>query len=254
MIINLANRGYIKIGLQTHWAIPLERPFVEAKKLKLKAVEIFFDKKGIHGFMPRDLKDDARNFVRKNIINGIDVTVHAPNMDYSNNSWISEFEDTLNFCSNIYNCPVTIHPPILEYKKILSEMGKIILSSKTKSNILFENTIDTTSPFAIDRYIKFLSDFIGREVGLTFDAGHANIATKNPYKFLMGVDSRIKHLHLHNNFSDTDSHLSITNGTIDFRMIIDILSKRNFSGIGILEYWRPEFFERDINFLRELES
>lgn len=102
MKISLAGNSYVKLGLQTFWGVRLEAPFERAKQLKMGAVEIFFDKKGPHGFMPSDLKRDAREAVRGSIEDGVEVSVHAPLLDFEGKTWKIELADTTSFLANYW--------------------------------------------------------------------------------------------------------------------------------------------------------
>jgi phosphoglucan, water dikinase len=84
-------------------------------------------------------------------------------------------------------------------------------------------------------------------VGMCLDLGHANLAaaTRNDYlRFFdrLAPEVPIIHLHLHENWGDSDSHLPLFTGPAarddsGIRGLCDRLRKRSFSGSAILEQW-----------------
>src|SRR5262249_20995721 len=89
-------------------------------------------------------------------------------------------------------------------------------------------------------------DLLG-SVGMCLDIGHANLcaATRNDYlRFIDELDGSIPiiHLHLHENWGDSDSHLTLFTGPsaqndLGVRGLIRRLKQRGFSGSAILEQW-----------------
>ena len=245
MKIGLSGNSYVKLGLQTFWGTRLEAPFERAKQLKIRAVEVFFDKKGCHGFMPPDLKSDARKAIKAEIAGGIEVSVHAPMLDFEGKTWKKELADTLAFCDELGCAALTIHPPV-ERGTALSELANISSGFTGITKLLFENTPDITVPSRLDGYISMFSDLLGKEIGITFDAGHANLSGMPPWKYIDVLRSPVRHLHIHDNKGLSDEHLSPGNGTIDFVKLFKVLADKGFKGTGILEYWRPDAFEHDM--------
>src|SRR5262249_34802802 len=88
-----------------------------------------------------------------------------------------------------------------------------------------------------------------RGVGMCLDIGHANLcsATRNDYLGFvdrLGAHVPIIHAHLHENWGDSDSHLTLFTGPsarndAGIRGLLKRLQHRNFSGSLILEQW-PE--------------
>jgi sugar phosphate isomerase/epimerase len=86
-------------------------------------------------------------------------------------------------------------------------------------------------------------------VGLCLDVGHANLcpATRNDYVgFLDALDPAlpIVHVHLHENWGDTDQHLVLFTGPAarddsGLRALVARLKRRAYHGVFILEQW-PE--------------
>jgi sugar phosphate isomerase/epimerase len=101
-------------------------------------------------------------------------------------------------------------------------------------------------------------------VGMCLDLGHANLsaATRNDYlKFIDLLDPQvpINHLHLHENWGDADTHLTVFTGPSaendsGIRGLLDRLRRRRFAGSMILEQWPqpPELLNQARNRLLEL--
>ena len=84
-------------------------------------------------------------------------------------------------------------------------------------------------------------------VGMCLDLGHANLCgpTRNDYlKFMDLLDPQVPiiHIHLHENYGDCDSHLTIFTGpaakdAAGIQGFIRRIKQRGFSGSIILEQW-----------------
>jgi phosphoglucan,water dikinase len=84
-------------------------------------------------------------------------------------------------------------------------------------------------------------------VGMCLDLGHANLsgATRNNYLVFvdrLDRDVPIIHLHLHENWGDADTHLTLFTGPAarddsGIRAFVARMQKRNFSGSVIFEQW-----------------
>lgn len=73
---------------------------------------------------------------------------------------------------------------------------------------------------------------VENEMYMTLDIGHANHVGYAPDEMIF--DS-IKHVHVHDNLGDDDSHLPLGEGSIDLKYIINTLESKNYDGIYILE-------------------
>ena len=73
---------------------------------------------------------------------------------------------------------------------------------------------------------------VENEMHMTLDIGHANHVGYAPEDMIF--DS-IKHVHVHDNLGDDDSHLPLGEGSIDLKYIINTLESKNYDGIYILE-------------------
>jgi sugar phosphate isomerase/epimerase len=84
-------------------------------------------------------------------------------------------------------------------------------------------------------------------IGTCFDIGHANLcpATRNDYLAYLGqLDDGVPiiHVHVHENWGDADSHLTLFTGPAAYdsqgvRELLRGLRRRGFAGSMILEQW-----------------
>jgi sugar phosphate isomerase/epimerase len=84
-------------------------------------------------------------------------------------------------------------------------------------------------------------------IGLCLDMGHANLcpATRNDYvAFVDQLDAQVPiiHWHVHENWGDRDSHLTLFTGPAGrddsgLRRLVQRLIQRGFQGAAVLEQW-----------------
>lgn len=72
------------------------------------------------------------------------------------------------------------------------------------------------------------------DIGIVLDIGHANL-TNQIQPFLQQFPDRIKHLHLSDNMGETDEHLGIGYGKIDWQQLTAQLKNMRFEGIIMIE-------------------
>jgi sugar phosphate isomerase/epimerase len=70
------------------------------------------------------------------------------------------------------------------------------------------------------------------EIGLTLDIAHAHTCG-DEIKYLKELKDRTRHMHLHDNVRDNDTHSTVGEGDIDFKKVIYQL--KDFNGCGIME-------------------
>ena len=72
------------------------------------------------------------------------------------------------------------------------------------------------------------------KLGLVLDVAHAYL-TGQLNLYLERFKDRISHIHLHDNMGETDSHLGLDEGKIDWRGVVKKLKENGFSGFIIVE-------------------
>ena len=99
----------------------------------------------------------------------------------------------------------------------------------------------TSRPETIIEYIDMMNS---PNLGACLDTGHANCANIPAGKFARLLGKRLKALHLHDNFSKSDSHSLLYTGTTDWKDFADALKEIGYSGSLSLE-WRLGNFPKD---------
>ena len=126
----------------------------------------------------------------------------------------------------------------------------ILQTAEMGLQLSIEN-IPVTSPDDFNQLFALIHsqtiDIDTSHIGMCLDVGHANLchSTRNDYvQYLKRLDKQVPiiHLHLHENYGDYDSHLTIFTGPsakndIGIRMLLEILIQRGFSGSIVLEQW-----------------
>lgn len=248
----------IRIGNQTAFSSPPMIPFEYAADRGFDAFEWLPDKKESgEGWSESEISTETRKFIRDTALtHDIRQSVHAP--------WPSNplepaagglFAETVQFARDIAASLINIHffsgngieayaGAVIPFAKRLAEAG-IMLS--------IENTPDSGPESFNELFLHFYeADPQGAaNIGMCLDIGHANLhsSTRNDYLGYMDrLHPRVPiiHIHMHENYGDSDSHLTIftgpsKNNSLGVLGVIDRLKKRNFSGSIILEEWpKPE--------------
>ena len=111
-----------------------------------------------------------------------------------------------------------------------------------------------TSPDDFNRLFRRLEDsgLAPDQVGMCFDLGHANLWASTRNDYLLYLDRLepyvpIIHVHAHENYGDSDTHLTLFTGPgradeLGILGFVSRLKARRFSGSVILEQWpHPRF-------------
>ena len=101
-----------------------------------------------------------------------------------------------------------------------------------------ENLPDSIA--TLDRLLEAVGDDPRRtNLWVCIDVGHAHLshdAGREPVSnYLERYAAQLAHVHLHDNYGETDAHLVPGRGTIDWRRTFDVLDAIGFSGTAVLE-------------------
>jgi sugar phosphate isomerase/epimerase len=249
--------GHIRIGNQTAFSAPgLGVPFNFAVAHGFDAFEWFPDRNEAGmGWSEADLAIERRAMIRSiALAHDISLSVHSPwwanPLDPEALHLLSENIDfAQDIGASLFNIHLYHDRGIASYAQALAPVIERLATVGIRLSI--ENT-PLTGPDDFESLFSELgkSGLAGAEhVGMCLDLGHANLctATHNDYlRFidLLGPDIPIIHVHLHENYGDRDSHLTIFSGPSDkdpagIRGFLDRMNRRRFSGCIILEQW-PE--------------
>lgn len=86
-----------------------------------------------------------------------------------------------------------------------------------------------------DDLCELVDYFNCENVGVCWDAGHANLMSFDQPRVIKKVGSRIKITHLHSNYKEQDWHLLPLFGYIDYPKIMQALKETGYSGDFCLE-------------------
>ena len=156
---------------------------------------------------------------------------------------IDEFESEMRFASEVGIDTMTIHPGLIclsvpdcrersvaaanesckAIEKLASEYGlaHVCIENMPNVPVMLGNTAEE-----LGRIVD------GTGLGITFDIGHAN-TTGQIDAMVDRFGDRIEHVHIHDNLGDRDAHLTIGEGSIDFRHVMSLL--HGYGGLFIIE-------------------
>jgi phosphoglucan,water dikinase len=249
----MTEKRRIRIGNQTAFpAMPLTAPFEYAVKNSFDAFEWFPDKKDSGaGWSETDISGEMREYIRHTSLDrDIHLSVHAPwpsNPLKAEGHFASAVRFTQDIGAKLFNVHLDAGRGIDAYVEAITPL----LNSLSDAGILLsvENTWET-APGDFNRLFGLLRKYGFDDpaaVGMCLDLGHANLCrqTRNDYLRyidLLHRDVPIVHVHLHENFGDSDSHLPLFAGPSaqddsGIRDFLQRLRKRGFAGSIILEQW-----------------
>jgi sugar phosphate isomerase/epimerase len=141
--------------------------------------------------------------------------------------------------------------PGTAWKQNLESVRSLINVARQEGmNIAIENTPEPL-PFLmknVDDFHRFYQD-LDEDIGLVLDVAHANI-NNQIQAFLEQFSKNIVHMHVSDNKGDTDMHLGIGNGTINWKNIAKMIKAANYGNIIMIE--STENIEESIESLQEL--
>jgi phosphoglucan,water dikinase len=244
----------IRIGNQTScWAPSPAEPFEYAVANGFDAFEWFPDKKPGVGWDESDLDRSQREKIRETAKEkAIRLSVHARWQANPLHPEASELlQKDIELAKDLGAVLLNIHlyheaglePYIAAVTPLIQQTAEFGLQ------LSIENTPEHTPEqfnelFGCVREFKSVS---AEHVGMCLDLGHANLsaATRNDYLGFVNRldrDVPITHLHLHENWGDGDTHLTLFTGPAGrddsgIRAFVEKIQKRNFSGSIIFEQW-----------------
>lgn len=86
----------------------------------------------------------------------------------------------------------------------------------------------------------------------SLDTGHVNAhSNQKVTAWIEGYGQNLKHMHLHNNYGDDDSHLSLLKGTLDFDEIFDKIIELKINPVMVLEIFTENDLYESVEYLRK---
>jgi len=141
--------------------------------------------------------------------------------------------------------------PDLDWRLNIDSVRDLLkIARKQGVEISIEN-VPEPIPFLLKNvrdFSRFYSE-LDEDLGLTLDVGHANI-NRQVEDFINKFGSRIVHVHVSDNEGDSDTHLGIGYGTVEWRSVADSLRRIRYKGIVMLESF--EHIEESLQTLQQL--
>ena len=175
-------------------------------------------------------------------------SIHAPFMDVniaslqdqSRLNSIDQIKSSIDLANEINAEAVVVHPGVTSFlpnkyfKKEVYEFANESIKEigDYAKDLGVLATIENMPNFESMIYHDLNQLLVENEMHMTLDIGHANHVGYAPDEMIF--DS-IKHVHVHDNLGDDDSHLPLGEGSIDLKYIINTLESKNYDGIYILE-------------------
>lgn len=109
------------------------------------------------------------------------------------------------------------------YEERSSEFWKEFLSQQPEDfEIMIENVMED-DPASMARMLDGIGD---ERAGICLDTGHAHVVSQIPVEEWISVlGNRIRHVHLHNNYGDHDTHNPPFEGSIEIDHVMNLLDK-----------------------------
>ena len=182
------------------------------------------------------------------------LSIHAPFMDLSpgavdskvRTATLERFSHVLDISEILKPKAIVLHSGYEKWKYAMNvdlwlEMSLITWKQVNKRasdigvKIAIENIFED-EPSNLQLLMKSMDS---KNFGICFDTGHFNLFSKVPLKEWMdSLNQFIIELHLHDNDKSFDQHLSVGEGTFDFKEFFGMLSNKNC--IHTIEAHTPE--------------
>jgi sugar phosphate isomerase/epimerase len=144
-----------------------------------------------------------------------------------------------------YISPLASFCPAKALHKNKQALAKLVQCAKEYgATATVENMVNVD--FLLGRFPDEIEDMRAEGLGFTFDVGHANTADAIDSFLRMPID----HVHLHDNNGQTDEHLVLGSGNINWDRIMRAL--RRYKGIFVLESRTLDEGAQSLAYLRRI--
>lgn len=139
---------------------------------------------------------------------------------------------------------------IYQFKKKFTEFWIDFIREFENNGItaVIENVFEFEPEFCLEFYEKISSD----NFKLALDVGHVNLYAQKTRvtDWIKKYNSRLHHMHIHNNFRENDDHSSLLNGTLDFKEIFDCIREEKINPSMVLEMFNEEDILKSIEYMK----
>ena len=172
----------------------------------------------------------------------MDVNIASP-QDQSRLNSIAQIKSSIELANEIDAEAVVVHPGLISFlankyfKKEVYEFANDSIKeigdyAKDLGVLATIENMPNFESMIYQNIVDLNQMLVENEMHMTLDIGHANHVGYAPDEMIF--DS-IKHVHVHDNLGDDDTHLPLGEGSIDLKYIINTLESKNYDGIYILE-------------------
>lgn len=188
----------------------------------------------------------------------MDVNIASP-QDQSRLNSIAQIKSSIDLANEINAEAVVVHPGLISFlankyfKKEVYEFANQSIKEigDYAKDLGVMATIENMPNFESMIYqniVDLNQLLVENEMHMTLDIGHANHVGYAPEDMIF--DS-IKHVHVHDNLGDDDSHLPLGEGSIDLKYIINTLESKNYDGIYIIEVNDEDSIKKSYEYIKK---
>ncbi|MGN1362524.1 MAG: sugar phosphate isomerase/epimerase family protein [Methanobrevibacter sp.] len=217
----------------------------------------------LHDYPLRDMDIEILNSFN------LKYTIHSPIIDMNicslnpsiRKASIGEIKHSLDLANSLDVNIVVVHPGHIPFlgqgleDKIdklnidaISEIGKY--ADDLGVNAVIEN-MPLIPGFTYTNLEDITNLLYDLGMSMCLDIGHANTAGYTANEMYSPL---IKHIHVHDNFGDDDSHMSIGDGDVDFKTLLDTFEMNKYDGIYMVEVNKLDSIKRSVKKLKEYEK
>ena len=194
-------------------------------------------------------------------------SIHAPFMDVniaslqdqSRLNSIDQIKSSIDLANEINAEAVVVHPGVTSFlpnkyfKKEVYEFANESIKeigdyAKDLGVLATIENMPNFESMIYQNIVDLNQLLVENEMHMTLDIGHANHVGYAPEDMIF--DS-IKHVHVHDNLGDDDSHLPLGEGSIDLKYIINTLESKNYDGIYILEVNDYDSIKKSFEYMKK---
>ncbi len=244
--------GRIRIGGQTSFAAAaIMAPFDYAVANGFDAFEWFPDRRPTgQGWLETDLSTGDRAVIRRTALDrDIALSVHgswaaSPMTDEGYHRLVSQAEFAADIGASIFVVHLDVSRGVSPFLDAIQPLLELLAAAGIR--LAIENTV-STRPADFNDLFRAAEEPGKKRAGVCLDVGHANLCDDTRHDYLAFIDRlaanvTVSHVHLHENWGDGDSHLTLFTGPAGYdpsgvEGLVDRLLERGFSGAMILEQW-----------------
>ncbi len=212
-----------------------------ARRAGVDGFDVFFD-----GYLPSDLSEAEKRALREWQAEGGSLSIHFP---------IENYLKEPDFLTSILNFIVSFKPlaGVIHFDELEPEVQAMIISRCREAGgegfkLCVENTIPDKHRVSAATYLEYMtgaSKAAGTKaekaaIHACLDSGHAFVNGQDPAQTMdkilsLGIDIPV--FHIHDNDGNSDAHLALGLGKIDYRKLISQAAAHGIEPILVIEHW-----------------